>query len=106
MNAEHDGRKDEEGLEAERQVTSMRDRLSKEAASWSKERREHSGETGIAPTQTAQRPSTRPAGEARKSSTAALAGKAPGERSKPFSMSYDGMTQAEYIRYLRDHGLR
>jgi hypothetical protein len=49
MSAAPDLGKDEEGLEAE--ATSMRDQLSKEVASWSKERRQRSDETVIVPAQ-------------------------------------------------------
>ena len=45
MTAEPDFEKDQEGREAERQATSMKDQLSKEVASWSKERRQPSSET-------------------------------------------------------------
>jgi hypothetical protein len=99
---------DEEGLEAERQATSMKNQLSKEVASWSKERRQPSSETIVGPSRpVAQRRSPRPAGAAKKSSAPSPAGKAAvSARSKPFSMSYDGMTQAEYTQYLCDRGSR
>lgn len=111
MSAERDPGNNQEGVEGESQAAAMRDRLSKEVASWSKERRDHSDETIITPTKPiAQRPARRPAGDAGKStaasSAASVASKPPGGGSKPFSMSYGGMTQAEYIRYLREQGLR
>jgi len=107
MSAEPGVERDEEGLETERQVASMQDQLSKEVASWSKESRPRSNETVIAPAPPAtQRPSPRPVGEARKISARRFAGKPPDARSKPFRMSYSGMTQAEYIQYLRHHGSR
>jgi hypothetical protein len=107
MSVEPDFGTDEEGVEADKQTTSMQDQLSKEVASWSKERRPQSSEAAIAPAPPATQPrSPQPAGGARKSSAAPLADKAPGARSKPFSMSYGGMTQEEYTQYLRDHGYR
>jgi len=107
MSAEPDVGMDEEGFEGEKQAASMQDQLSKEVASWSKERRQRSSEAVIRPTQpVTQRRSPRPADEAKKVSSPPLAGKPAGARSKPFSVSYSGMTQAEYARYLRDRGSR
>jgi hypothetical protein len=107
MTAEPDFEKDQEGREAERQATSMKDQLSKEVASWSKERRQPSSETIVGVAQPViQRRSPRPAGESKKPRAPSVAGKAPGAGSKPFSMSYDGMTQAEYTQYLLDRGSR
>ncbi len=107
MSAEPDFGKDEEGHEAERQAASMKDQLSKEVASWSKERRQQSSEAVVGPLRPVnQERSPRPAGESRKSKAPPLAGKAASARSKPFSMSYDGMTHAEYTQYLLDRGSR
>jgi hypothetical protein len=100
--------KDEEEFEADRQATSMKDQLSKEVASWSKERRQQPGEIAAASARpAAQRRSSQPAAEAKKASAAAApAAKVPGKASKPFSMSYDGVTHAEYARDLQKRGLR
>lgn len=107
MSAEPNIGKDEEGLETERQATSLQVQLSKEVASWSKERRHQSSESVVAPSQAAVRGrSPRPPGEATKSVAPPLAGKPAGTGSRPFRMSYGGVTQAEYIQYLRDRGLR
>jgi hypothetical protein len=108
MSAEPKIGQDEEGLETERLATSMQDQLSKEVASWSKERRHQSSETVVAPSQpVAQRRSPRPAGETRKSAAAPpLAGKPAGTGSRPFRMAYGGMMQAEYIQYMLDRGSR
>lgn len=107
MSAEPDVRKDGESVEAERLTTSMQDRPSKEVASRSKERGQRSSKTVVAPVQPVmQQPLPRPAGEAKNATVAPLAGKPAGMRSRPFSMSYGGMTQAEYTQYLRDHGSR
>ena len=51
-------------------------------------------------------PSKKSAGEVKKSCSTPLTGKPAGGRPKPFSMSYGGMTQAEYTQYLRDRGSR
>jgi cell division protein FtsN len=108
MTAKPEPGKDEESVETERDAASMQDQLSKEVASWSKERRERSGETVVAPAErVAQRRASRPAGEAKKASAPPVAAAEPaGARSKPFKMSYGGMTQAEYTEYLRAQGSR
>ena len=46
------------------------------------------------------------AGRSKKASPTAPAAKAGAAGSKPFVMSYEGMTQAEYTRYLLDRGSR
>jgi hypothetical protein len=107
VNAEPEFGRDEEGHEAERRANSMKDQLSKEVASWSKERKRQSSETVVRPLRpVVEQHSPRLAGERKKSSAPPLAAKAVSARSKPFSMSYDGMTQAEYNQYLRDRGSR
>lgn len=105
MSVEPEAGKDEESLETERQAASMQDQLNKEVSSWSKARRGQSSETVIASAQRVTKPRlSRPVNEARKSSAPLAAGTP--VRSKPFSMSYAGMTQAEYTQYLRDQGAR
>jgi hypothetical protein len=107
VNAEPEFGRDEDH-EAERLANSIRDKLSKEAASWSRERKQQSSETVVGPLRpVVEQRSPRLAGERKKSSAPPpLAAKAVSARSKPFSMSYDGMTQAEYYQYLRDRGSR
>lgn len=108
VSAEPDVAKDEEGHdEADRQPTSVKVQRSKEVAAPSKERRPQPFETvvGSLPAVIQSR-SPRPAGESKSSSARAVVAKEGSARSKPFSMSYDGMTQAEYIQYLRDRRLR
>ena len=107
MSAAPDSEKDEEEHGAERQATSMRDQLSKEVASWSKQRRQQPDEVVAAPKQAgAERPARRVAVAAKKPDASTVASKPAGAGSRPYSMSYDGQTQAEYIQYLRDRGLR
>lgn len=107
MSAEPDNEPDEESIETERQATSMQKQLSKEVASWSQDRRHQPGETGTVSSQpVAQRRPRGLTGEAKKASASPVAAKPVEKRSKPFGMSYGGMTQAEYGQYLRDRGLR
>lgn len=103
MSAGPDPAKDEEERGAEKQASSMKDQLSKEVASWSKQRREQAdGLKQPAP----ERPSRRSAGNSKKPDAPTVSAKPADTRSRPFSMSYDGQTQAEYSQYLRDRGLR
>ncbi len=107
MSVEPDVGRDDEERDAERQATSMKDQLSKEVASWSKERSKQTDETAIAPKRpVVQQRTPRPTGEPKKASAPSNAGKAASARSKPFSMSYDGTSQAEYIEYLLNRGSR
>ena len=114
MNAEPDFASDENKSEAERKATLMKDRLSKEVASWSKERRQQPRERRQPPDEAAveqlrpviQQRSPRQAGEPKKSSAPPRAAKVGSARSKPFSMSFDGMSQAEYTKYLLNRGSR
>jgi hypothetical protein len=107
VSAEADAAKDEDADEAERQANSVKDQLSKEAASWSKKRREQASGTVVGPSPPViQPPSARPARESKKSSPPSDIAKGSSASSKPFGMSYDGMTQAKYIQYLRDRGSR
>lgn len=105
MSIEPEAGKDEESLETERQTASMQNQLNKEVSSWFKAQSGQSSETFIGSAQRVTKPRlSRPTNEARKSSAPPPAGTP--VRSKPFSMSYAGMTQAEYTQYLRDQGAR
>jgi hypothetical protein len=107
VSAVPDSARGEEEQGAESEATSMRVQLSKEVATWAKERRQQSGETAVAPKQAVpERNSRRPTGASKKSKVSSLTGKPAVAPSRPFSMSYDGLTQAEYIQYLLDRGSR
>lgn len=99
--AEPDVGTDEEGREAERQAASMQDQLSKDVASWSKQRRQRPSETVIAPSHPAiQRRTPRPTAKSPISPTSPPPDQPVNARSKPFSMSYGGVTEAQYVQYL------
>ena len=107
MSDDADAAKDQQAREAAKQVNSMQDQLSKEAASWSKGRRERAREPDSQPSPPVVQP--RPVRSTRGSkatSAASVAAKGRGPGSKPFSMSYDGVTQAEYVRELLERGSR
>jgi hypothetical protein len=53
-----------------------------------------------------QRKTNRPSAGARKSRTPGPAATDGASPKKPFSMSYDGVSSAEYIKYMIDRGSR
>ena len=98
---------DQKAREADRQVNSMQDQRSMEAASWSKDRKERVSEPVIQPSPPVIQPnSVRLTRGSKDTSAASVAAKGGSTGSKPFSMSYDGMTQAEYLRHLIERGSR
>jgi hypothetical protein len=84
--------------------TKMEDRLHKDVASWSKERREHATESKQPVVK--KGPSPQAAGRSKGPIASGRAIKSAAAHPKPFSMSYDGMTEAQYIQYRRDRGSR
>jgi len=107
MTTAPDSAKDDEGREAEDKTAAMGVQLGKEAASWAKQRGQQPDKIGVAPKQPElERHARPPSGASKESDVPSVTDKQPIARSGPFSMSYDGQTQAEYIRYLRDRGLR
>lgn len=105
MNAAPDIENNDESAEADRQAASMQDQLSKQVASWSKERKHQAKETFAAPPPptVVQRRAPR---RAAKPGTLAAVPKPVAPGSKPFGMSYSGMSQEEYTKYLYDRGFR
>ncbi len=107
MSFGRDFEEDGEDREAAKQTASMKAQLSKDVAAWSKERKEQSGDHAAEGQRAvAERASPEPAARPRKPRASPSPAKPAGARSKPFSMSYDGVTQAEYIQYMLDRGSR
>lgn len=107
MSDEADAAKDQEAREADREVNSMQDQLSKEVAAWSKDRREQASAPVIRPSSPVIQPrSVRSARGPKDTRAPSVDAKGRGTGSKPFSMSYGGMTQAEYMRHLLERGSR
>lgn len=108
MSAAPEAANDEEEHGAEREAASMRAQLSKEVASWTKERRQQAEEEpSLVPRQPVpERHSRRSASAVKKPNVASVAGKPAVARPQRFSMSYDGQSQAAYIQYLLDRGSR
>ena len=100
---------DDEGQrEADRQADAMKVQLRKDVDSWSKARSEPSTAlVAEADTAVARKPtSAPPASKARKAATPKPVPVEVATGKKPFSMSYGGVTAAEYIQYMIDRGLR
>jgi hypothetical protein len=92
---------------ADRQADAMKAQLRKDVASWSKARNETPEQLIVAPSaQPARQPSLLSAAKPRKSKRAASAVQTAALSTKPFSMSYDGGTTADYIQYMIDRGAR
>jgi hypothetical protein len=99
---------DDTQREADKQANGMKDQLRKEVAQWNAARDDTSGRqaadfsvpvTPLAEPRPAKRaPRTKPA-------VAAAPKPADGPR-KPFSMSFDGVTDAEHISYMIARGAR
>jgi hypothetical protein len=107
MNTAPDSARHDEQPEAEGETAAMGVQLGKEAASWAKQRGQQPDRINAASKQPALQRHTRPSsGASKKSNVSPVTGKQPGSPSRPFSMSYDGQTQAEYIQHLFDRGSR
>ena len=108
MTSPPEGHDDEGQQEADRQADAMKAQLRKDVDSWSKARSEPS--TALiaeADTAVARKPPTSPpASKAKKAATPKPVPTEVVAAKKPFSMSYGGVTAAEYIQYMLDRGLR
>ena len=92
---------------ADRQADAMKDQLRKDVASWSKARGETSQQLIVEPVARPNRqPALLPAAKSKNSKRAAAVGKPAVLSTKPFSMSYDGGTTADYIQHMIDRGAR
>ena len=93
--------------EAERQADAMKDQLRKDVASWSAER------SGALARQVAElgspvanQPAPRRAKRAKRERLASPEVKSTSATKKPFGMSYDGVTEADYVSYMIARGAR
>jgi hypothetical protein len=95
--------------EPDRQVDAMKDQLRKDVASWSAARSgasaRQTGEFSVPAVQSARQPSRQPAKRVRRAKPSPTEVKSSVQK-KPFSMSYDGVTQADYITYMIARGTR
>jgi hypothetical protein len=100
---------DEPAREADKQASVMNDQLRKEVAVWNASRSETSAKQeadfGVpVPPRPASRPATKQAKRAKPAETSTM--KPAGTPKKPFSMSFDGVTDAEHIKYIIARGAR
>ena len=90
--------------EADPQSDALKDQLRKDVASWREGRADGStareGELSVAIAKPA------PAPRVRRAKPAAAAPEAATAKKKPFGMSYDGSSNADYINYMISRGAR
>ena len=96
---------------ANRQADAMKDRLREEAAAWRSARfdapaRDIAPVPPVAPV--ARSAAAKPASTAKAKAAAAARAAAPAvvEPKKPFGMKYDGVSNADHMRYLFNRGAR
>ncbi len=90
-------------LEAEAQSAAMKDQLRSDVANWKAGRSEENAFRTEQSVPVAKAPATKPAARPRAPKAAAVVD---GGKKKPFGMSYDGMSQADYITYRISRGAR
>jgi hypothetical protein len=93
--------------EADNEASAMKDQLSKDVASWSAARSDGSArdvaEFGVPP---AKQSTPQTVKRVRRPKPALPEAKPASTGKKPFSMSYDGVTEADYITYMIARGAR
>jgi hypothetical protein len=96
--------------QADKRANVMKDQLRKEVALWNAARDDTSArQVAELNVPASPRPATRPARQASRAKAAAAAAAAPkaeGSPRKPFSMAFDGVTDAEHISYMIARGRR
>jgi len=86
---------------------SIEERLSKDVASWSRARSESLPTHAREPSRpAARRPPPQPPTGVKAAVVSSPAAKPAGAPSRPFRMSYGGVTTEEYIEYMLDRGVR
>jgi hypothetical protein len=100
------GRPDDE---SDRDADAMKDQLRKDVASWSAARSgasvRQADEFNVPAVQSVRQPALQPAKRVRRAKQI-LPDAKPSALKKPFRMSYDGVTQADYITYMIARGTR
>jgi hypothetical protein len=94
--------------QADKQASEMKDQLRKEVATWNALRDETTARqaTELTVATVAPRAASRPARASRAKAAAAPAPKTEAGPKKPFSMAFDGVTDAEHITYMIARGRR
>ncbi len=93
--------------DADKQASAMKDQLRKDVASWSAGRTDVSArQVAEVSGQIAKPPALQPAKRVRRTKVDPPAAKPASTGKKPFSMSYDGVSEADYITYMIARGAR
>ena len=93
--------------EPDRQADAMKDQLRKDVASWSAARSGTSArESAELSVPAVREPAPQPVKRVRRARAVPPEAKSASAQKKPFSMSYDGVTQADYITYMIARGTR
>jgi hypothetical protein len=93
--------------EADRQADAMKSQLRKDVASWSSARAEGSArQSAELSVPVARQSPPLPVKRVRRTKPASSAVKTQAGPKKPFSMSYDGVPQADYITYMITRGAK
>ncbi len=93
--------------DANKQADAMKDQLRKDVASWSAGRSEGLGRQVVeASVPAAKQPVAQPVRRVRRAKPASVEALPVAAAKKPFSMSYDGVTEADYITYMIARGAR
>jgi hypothetical protein len=107
MSTVPEGQDDQPDRDADARADAMKAQLRKDVESWSRARNETSPRDAVEPSAPVVGPtSPKPAPRARTPKRAPPAPAPAGAKSKPYSMSYDGSTTAEYIQYMIDRGAK
>ena len=93
--------------DADSPLDAMNDHLRNDVASWRAARSEPvTRKSAGASVPAVRAPVPKPAARAKQTKPAAAAAESAAVKKKPFGMSYDGMTQADYITYMISRGAR
>ena len=93
-------------LQDDIQSAAMNEQLRSDVASWKASRSEEAARRSEFSVPIVKPPSAKPATRPKAATTVAVAPPSDGGKKKPFGMSYDGMTQADYITYRISRGAR
>jgi hypothetical protein len=108
MSLEPGDDQDDNQRQADKQANVMKDQLRKEVAQWNAARDDTSGrQAADFSVPVTALPAPRPAKRASRAKPAVAAAPKPADAPrKPFSMSFDGVTDAEHISYMIARGAR
>jgi hypothetical protein len=104
MSMEDLQRQDQPETEADSQSDAMKDQLRKDVASWREGRADGSSRQATELSVAAARPV--PVSRPKRAKPVAVPAEPTVAKKKPFGMSYDGSTNADYINYMISRGAR